>query len=152
MDLQDKSAKFVCYAWEDGDQVSCLADSEGTMLLFKGGVASEKDGVTVVLSCEGQILSPYEVYSNNLGPSGDDMRKLAGFLLDLEASVGGAYRSRGSGWIQMGRIEILGEEIRGRWVLPTAEEMELYQLLGDVPPFWWPFEQLYDWARDLEND
>ena len=37
-------------SWEDGDQVSCLADSEGTMLLFKGSGIREgrRDGCLVL--------------------------------------------------------------------------------------------------------
>ena len=108
--------------------------------------------MTVVLSCEGQILSPYEVYSNNLGPSGDDMRKLAGFLLDLEASVGGAYRSLGKWLDSDGENRDLGRRDSRAMVLPTAEEMELYQPGRRSTLLSGPFEQLYDWARDLEND
>ncbi len=37
---------------------------------------------------------------------------------------------------------------RGTWVLPSAEEVELYQMLGEELPFWWHHEKLEQWLME----
>lgn len=38
--------------------------------------------------------------------------------------------------------------LRGKWVLPTQEEVELYQMLGEELPFWWKPERLLAWLEE----
>lgn len=40
--------------------------------------------------------------------------------------------------------------LRGSWVLPTKEEVELYQMLGEELPFWWKPERLLAWLKERE--
>ncbi len=37
---------------------------------------------------------------------------------------------------------------RGTWVLPSAEEVELYQMLGEPLPFWWGVERCREWLEE----
>lgn len=37
---------------------------------------------------------------------------------------------------------------RGVFVLPTPEEAEMFRLLDEPIPYWWPFDQLLTWLRE----
>ncbi len=37
---------------------------------------------------------------------------------------------------------------RGTWITPSAEEVELYQMLGEPLPFWWDPERFWEWLEE----